>query len=63
MLAMRRLGRTARAGKSGQGLILLAPFEEQFIVREELRDLPLVRLERPPDLSTPVQSEVVSGGG
>eukprot|EP00403_Amphidinium_massartii_P028544 CAMPEP_0178391400 /NCGR_PEP_ID=MMETSP0689_2-20121128/11144_1 /TAXON_ID=160604 /ORGANISM="Amphidinium massartii, Strain CS-259" /LENGTH=759 /DNA_ID=CAMNT_0020011943 /DNA_START=51 /DNA_END=2327 /DNA_ORIENTATION=+ len=37
-----RLGRTARAGKSGQGLLLLAPFEE----RSMLRDLSDMKLER-----------------
>jgi ATP-dependent RNA helicase MSS116 len=29
-----RLGRTARAGKAGQGVLLLAPFETQFVARE-----------------------------
>jgi superfamily II DNA/RNA helicase len=28
-----RLGRTARAGKEGSGLILLAPFERQFMLQ------------------------------
>jgi ATP-dependent RNA helicase MSS116 len=36
-----RLGRTARAGKSGQGCILLVPFEQKHMDRE-LRSLPLV---------------------
>ena len=34
-----RLGRTARAGKSGEGLLLLAPHEEFFA--RQLRDLPI----------------------
>jgi superfamily II DNA/RNA helicase len=37
----RRLGRTARAGKSGTGLLLLAPFEYDYVTRRELKDLPL----------------------
>lgn len=36
-----RLGRTARAGKSGTGLLLLAPFEFDYMVNKELNDLPL----------------------
>ncbi|KAF2853264.1 DEAD-domain-containing protein [Plenodomus tracheiphilus IPT5] len=35
-----RLGRTGRAGKEGEGWILLSPFEKQE-VRRRLRDLPL----------------------
>jgi len=37
-----RLGRTGRAGKDGEGVIVLAPFEEAFI-RNEVSDLPLVK--------------------
>jgi ATP-dependent RNA helicase MSS116 len=29
-----RLGRTARAGKTGHGVLLLAPFEDGFVARE-----------------------------
>lgn len=36
-----RLGRTARAGKSGTGLLLLAPFEFDYMTKKELSDLPL----------------------
>ena len=36
-----RLGRTARAGKSGTGLLLLAPFEYDYMTNKELKDLPL----------------------
>lgn len=36
-----RLGRTGRAGKEGEGWIILTPFEKQE-VRRRLRDLPLV---------------------
>jgi ATP-dependent RNA helicase MSS116 len=38
-----RLGRTARAGKSGDGVLLLAPHDSWVL--HELRDLPLVQLE------------------
>ena len=37
-----RLGRTARAGKSGGGLLLLAPYEEKFMLKT-LTDMPLSR--------------------
>lgn len=36
-----RIGRTARAGKSGSGFLLLCDFESYFI--NDLKDLPLVR--------------------
>ena len=39
-----RLGRTARAGKSGQGLLLLAPFEERQML-SDLQDMALNRLD------------------
>lgn len=42
-----RVGRTARAGKAGDGMLLLAPHEAQHTLAE-LRDLPLVQLEAPP---------------
>lgn len=38
-----RLGRTARAGKEGKGMILLSDFEERHMTRE-LRELPLHRV-------------------
>ena len=34
-----RLGRTGREGKEGEGILLLAPWEEYFL--DELKDLPL----------------------
>ncbi len=40
-----RLGRTARAGKAGQGVLLLAPFEEGFV--RELRALPVTEASLP----------------
>ena len=36
-----RLGRTARAGKSGKGMLLLADFEERFL--NSLSELPLAK--------------------
>ena len=42
-----RLGRTARAGKSGAGVLLLADFEKRFL--NELQDLPLTMV----DVSSP----------
>lgn len=39
-----RLGRTARAGKEGFGLLLLAPFEDAAMM-QELKDMPLERVD------------------
>ena len=36
-----RLGRTARAGKEGKGGLLLADYEESYMVKKELADMPL----------------------
>eukprot|EP00606_Chrysophyceae_sp_TOSAG23-5_P001011 GSChrysophyteH2.ASY1.ANO1.186.1 assembled CDS len=36
-----RLGRTARAGKSGHGALMLAPYEEKYMKRS-LNDMPLI---------------------
>lgn len=49
-----RLGRTARAGKSGSGVLLLAPFESRAM-KQELYDLPMEGLQLPP-LSGPAES-------
>lgn len=40
-----RLGRTGRKGKEGQGILLLAPWEEFFL--STLRDLPISKAESP----------------
>ena len=50
-----RLGRTARAGKSGSGMIMLAPYEERTM-RRDLNDMPLVNYV--PIISTAVQGSV-----
>lgn len=41
-----RLGRTGRAGREGEGIILLAPFEKAFL-QKEVSDLPIELLESP----------------
>ena len=38
-----RLGRTARAGKSGEGVLMLAP-EEEYFALDDVRDLPLAKV-------------------
>lgn len=40
-----RLGRTGREGKEGEGVLLLAPWEEYFL--DDLKDLPLDKLQLP----------------
>jgi len=40
-----RLGRTGRAGKEGQGILLLSDFESIFL--RSVQDLPLVRIDAP----------------
>lgn len=43
-----RLGRTGRAGKDGEGIIVLDP-EEKFFLKTELNDLPIAPI---PDTSS-----------
>ncbi|KAI4377872.1 hypothetical protein MLD38_015435 [Melastoma candidum] len=40
-----RLGRTGREGKAGEGILLLAPWEEHFL--DEVKDLPIEKLPEP----------------
>ncbi|XP_027344391.1 probable DEAD-box ATP-dependent RNA helicase 48 isoform X2 [Abrus precatorius] len=40
-----RLGRTGREGKEGEGILLIAPWEEYFL--EEIKDLPLQKFPLP----------------
>ncbi|XP_007040170.2 PREDICTED: probable DEAD-box ATP-dependent RNA helicase 48 isoform X1 [Theobroma cacao] len=40
-----RLGRTGREGKGGEGILLIAPWEEYFL--DEIKDLPLEKLSLP----------------
>lgn len=42
---MHRLGRTGREGKDGEGILLLAPWEEHFL--DDIRDLPVERTASP----------------
>merc|ERR1711871_1605486 len=49
-----RLGRTARAGKSGEGWLLLAPFEEKPLVQKELKGMSVTRIEMSPARLQPV---------
>ena len=44
-LYIHRLGRTGREGKEGEGILLLAPWEEYFL--DEIRDLPLEKVPSP----------------
>ncbi|KAK4517493.1 uncharacterized protein ATC70_000832 [Mucor velutinosus] len=41
-----RLGRTGRAGREGEGIIMLAPFEKAFLDKE-VSDLPIENIEAP----------------
>ncbi|CAO3625849.1 unnamed protein product [Cunninghamella blakesleeana] len=43
-----RIGRTGRAGREGEGIIVLAPFENQFL-KKDISDLPVEKL-TPPEL-------------
>ncbi|KAG9148830.1 hypothetical protein Leryth_026185 [Lithospermum erythrorhizon] len=47
-----RLGRTGREGKAGEGVLLLAPWEEYFL--DEIKDLPLEK-NHPPLIQTTVK--------
>lgn len=40
-----RLGRTGREGKEGEGILVIAPWEEYFL--DEIKDLPLERFSLP----------------
>lgn len=50
-----RLGRTGRAGKDGEGIIVLAPFETPF-VKDDIGDLPIQNL-IPPKIEDEEQEE------
>ncbi len=36
-----RLGRTARAGKAGSGLLILAPWEQRFLAHKDMHTVPI----------------------
>ncbi|SJX62361.1 related to MSS116-RNA helicase of the DEAD box family, mitochondrial [Sporisorium reilianum f. sp. reilianum] len=43
-----RLGRTARAGKQGRGVLILADFEAFFLTQSDVKKLPITRLDVAP---------------
>lgn len=54
-----RLGRTGREGKGGEGILLLAPWEEYFL--DELKDLPLHKSFSPhldPDMKVKIEKSM-----
>lgn len=54
-----RLGRTGREGKGGEGILLLAPWEEYFL--QEIKDLPIHKLSSPhldPDMKVKVEKSM-----
>ncbi len=53
-----RLGRTGRAGKTGEGLLLLAPFEEKF-VSTQLKELNITRNEEASNLISSVDAKTM----
>lgn len=51
-----RLGRTGREGKGGEGMLLIAPWEQYFL--EEIKDLPLLESSSPhldPDVKVKIE--------
>ncbi|GJX56303.1 probable DEAD-box ATP-dependent RNA helicase 48 [Tanacetum coccineum] len=54
-----RLGRTGREGKGGEGILLLAPWEEYFL--QEIKDLPIHKSPSPhldPDMKVKVEKSM-----
>ncbi|ORX50202.1 DEAD-domain-containing protein [Hesseltinella vesiculosa] len=56
-----RIGRTGRAGKEGEGILILSPWEKSFL-RKECHDIPIEKLEAVPDLE-PVDSVALANIG
>ncbi|MCO5586346.1 hypothetical protein L7F22_040286 [Adiantum nelumboides] len=52
-----RLGRTGRAGKKGEGLLILAPWESYFL--EKLSKLPITQL-APPKLTSQAKTKIIT---
>ena len=50
-----RLGRTGREGKEGEGILLIAPWEEYFL--DEIKDLPLEKFPFP-EIDTQTKQKV-----
>jgi ATP-dependent RNA helicase MSS116, mitochondrial len=40
-LDVHRLGRTARAGNEGSGLLILAPWEQRFLANKDMVNIPI----------------------
>lgn len=59
-----RLGRTARAGKDGEGGLLLADYEEGHMLNKELRDMPIERtaVPRSPSATMAAQRAIANVG-
>ncbi|KAF5205106.1 Atp-dependent rna helicase [Thalictrum thalictroides] len=56
-----RLGRTGREGKEGEGILLLAPWEEYFL--DEIKDLPIAKsssMQLDSDIKLKVQNTLVN---
>ncbi|KAJ9549958.1 hypothetical protein OSB04_022501 [Centaurea solstitialis] len=56
-----RLGRTGREGKGGEGIMLLAPWEEYFL--EEIKDLPIHKSSSPhldPDTKVKIEKSMAA---
>ncbi|XP_024995603.1 probable DEAD-box ATP-dependent RNA helicase 48 isoform X2 [Cynara cardunculus var. scolymus] len=56
-----RLGRTGREGKGGEGIMLLAPWEEYFL--DEIKDLPLRKSSSPyldPDIKVKIENSMAA---
>jgi ATP-dependent RNA helicase MSS116 len=56
-----RLGRTARAGKGGSGLLILSTFESRFMLETELSSMPLIPVPCSPALLS--GGNAIGGGG
>ncbi|OMO58695.1 hypothetical protein COLO4_34425 [Corchorus olitorius] len=59
-----RLGRTGREGKGGEGILLIAPWEEYFL--DEIKDLPLEKLSLPyldPNIKQQLESSMTKIDG
>lgn len=59
-----RLGRTGREGKAGEGILLVAPWEEHFL--DEIKDLPLAKISLPqldPDMKLKVEDSMAKIDG
>ncbi|XP_059444540.1 probable DEAD-box ATP-dependent RNA helicase 48 [Corylus avellana] len=59
-----RLGRTGREGKEGEGILLLAPWEEYFL--DEIKDLPLEKVPLPhldPEIKLKIEDSLAKVDG